>query len=67
MPAMPQLPVPCPAHLIPDATGTAAFHTAHRQAMAHNAVFVATGRAHARGVLAGQSSSSSEATEPFGM
>ncbi|WP_227026043.1 hypothetical protein [Streptomyces fodineus] len=35
------LPVPCPAHLIPDATGTDAFHDAYRNAMAHNAVFVA--------------------------
>lgn len=35
------LPVPCPAYLIPDATGTDAFHDAYRIAMAHNAVFVA--------------------------
>ena len=35
------LPVPCPAHLIPDATGTDAFHDAYRIAMAHSAVFVA--------------------------
>ncbi len=35
------LPVPCPAHLIPVATGTNAFHDAYRNAMAHNAVFVA--------------------------
>ncbi|MCQ4083928.1 hypothetical protein NGB36_25900 [Streptomyces sp. RB6PN25] len=38
---MQQLPLPCPAHLIPDATGTNAFHDAYRRAMAHNAVFVA--------------------------
>ncbi|MFB6962104.1 hypothetical protein ACFCYB_35245 [Streptomyces sp. NPDC056309] len=35
------LPVPCPAHLIPDASGTNAFHKAYRQAMANRAVFVA--------------------------
>lgn len=40
-PLMQPLPVPCPAHLIPDASGTKAFHTAYRQAMAHQAVFVA--------------------------
>jgi hypothetical protein len=33
--------VPCPAHLIPDAIGTDTFHDAYRNAMAHNAVFVA--------------------------
>ncbi|MFF8925849.1 hypothetical protein ACF1AO_01145 [Streptomyces longwoodensis] len=38
---MQPLPLPCPAHLIPDATGTDAFHTAYRQAMAQHAVFVA--------------------------
>ncbi|MFJ8098731.1 hypothetical protein [Streptomyces griseofuscus] len=38
---MQPLPVPCPAHLVPDATGTNAFHDAYRSAMAHNAVFVA--------------------------
>ncbi|MFD6036891.1 hypothetical protein ACFWHF_20530 [Streptomyces griseoincarnatus] len=38
---MQPLPVPCPAHLVPDATGTHAFHDAYRTAMAHNAVFVA--------------------------
>ncbi|MET8897978.1 hypothetical protein [Streptomyces albogriseolus] len=38
---MQPLMVPCPAHLIPDATGTNAFHDAYRNAMAHNAVFVA--------------------------
>ncbi|MFF9403323.1 hypothetical protein [Streptomyces sp. NPDC014744] len=38
---MQPLPVPCPAHLIPDASATSAFHTAYRQAMAHRAVFVA--------------------------
>ncbi|MFC4516426.1 hypothetical protein [Streptomyces ehimensis] len=39
---MQALPVPCPAHLIPDATGTDAFHDVYRNAMAHNAVFVAS-------------------------
>ncbi|MFI1169105.1 hypothetical protein ACH4UM_37480 [Streptomyces sp. NPDC020801] len=38
---MQPLPVPCPAHLIPVATGTNAFHDAYRNAMARNAVFVA--------------------------
>ncbi|MFF3363838.1 hypothetical protein [Streptomyces misionensis] len=38
---MQPLPVPCPAHLVPDATGTNAFHDAYRNAMAQNAVFVA--------------------------
>ncbi|MFJ9847600.1 hypothetical protein ACIRYZ_45730 [Kitasatospora sp. NPDC101155] len=40
---MQPLPVPCPAHLVPDATGTNtdAFHDAYRQAMVHRAVFVA--------------------------
>ncbi|MEU0247305.1 hypothetical protein ABZ192_23830 [Streptomyces sp. NPDC006235] len=38
---MEPLPVPCPAHLIPVASGTGAFHRAYRQAMAHGAVFVA--------------------------
>jgi hypothetical protein len=38
---MQPLPVPCPADLIPDATGTGSFHQAYRQAMAHRAVFVA--------------------------
>ncbi|MEU6090933.1 hypothetical protein ABZ865_29920 [Streptomyces sp. NPDC047085] len=28
---MQQLPIPCPAHLIPDATGTDAFHAAREQ------------------------------------
>ena len=41
MSVMQQLPTPCPAHLIPDATGTGAFHAAYRQAMAQQAVFVA--------------------------
>ncbi|MFD8376556.1 hypothetical protein ACFV2Z_38395 [Streptomyces sp. NPDC059688] len=41
MPAIRQLPIPWPAHLIPDATGTEAFHAAYRQAMAQHAVFVA--------------------------
>ncbi|MFF4625639.1 hypothetical protein [Nonomuraea jabiensis] len=34
-------PIPCPAHLIPDATGTDAFHDVYRRAMAQQAVFVA--------------------------
>ncbi|ALV31329.1 hypothetical protein [Streptomyces sp. CdTB01] len=38
---MQPLPVPCPAPLIPDATGAEAFRDAYREAMAHNAVFVA--------------------------
>ncbi|MFF9817812.1 hypothetical protein [Streptomyces sp. NPDC014006] len=38
---MEPLPIPCPAHLIPNASGTDAFHEAYRQAMAHRAVFVA--------------------------
>ncbi|MGW2690025.1 hypothetical protein ACWC6I_43615 [Streptomyces sp. NPDC001414] len=38
---MQPLPAPCPAHLIPDATGTDAFHAACRQAMAQHAVFIA--------------------------
>jgi len=38
---MQPLPVPCPAHLIPNASGTKAFHQAYRQAMAHGVVFVA--------------------------
>ncbi|MEU6776600.1 hypothetical protein [Streptomyces sp. NPDC046759] len=38
---MQPLPVPCPAHLVPDGTGTDAFHDVYRNAMAHNAVFVA--------------------------
>ncbi|TQJ92748.1 hypothetical protein FBY22_3663 [Streptomyces sp. SLBN-31] len=38
---MQPLPVPCPAPLIPDATGTDAFQTTYRKAMAEHAVFVA--------------------------
>ncbi|MFH8804499.1 hypothetical protein ACH4F6_33820 [Streptomyces sp. NPDC017936] len=38
---MQPLQVPCPAHLVPDATGTNAFHDAYRNAVTHNAVFVA--------------------------
>ncbi|MDR6975989.1 hypothetical protein J2X68_002677 [Streptomyces sp. 3330] len=38
---MQPLPVPCPASLVPDASGTEAFHRAYRQAMEHRAVFVA--------------------------
>ncbi|MGW5465444.1 hypothetical protein [Streptomyces sp. NPDC003996] len=41
MPLVQPLPVPCPAHLIPDATGPDAFDAAYRQAMAQHAVFVA--------------------------
>lgn len=41
MPVRQQLPVPCRAHLIPDATGTDAFHAAYRQAVAQHTVFVA--------------------------
>lgn len=35
------LPVPYPAHLIPDATGAGAFRSAYREAMAREVVFVA--------------------------
>jgi hypothetical protein len=35
------LPIPCPAHLIPDTTSTDAFHDVYRTAMAQQAVFVA--------------------------
>ncbi|MFE9312847.1 hypothetical protein ACIQCF_26210 [Streptomyces sp. NPDC088353] len=38
---MQPLPEPCPAHLIPNASGTGAFHHAYRQAVMHRAVFVA--------------------------
>ncbi|TWV34363.1 hypothetical protein FRZ03_28510 [Streptomyces misionensis] len=38
---MQPLPIPCPAHLVPDATGTDAFHDVYRAAMAQQAVFVA--------------------------
>ncbi|MDF3291929.1 hypothetical protein [Streptomyces silvisoli] len=38
---MQQLPVPCPAELVPNATGTKAFHAAYREAMARRVVFVA--------------------------
>ncbi|MFI9245745.1 hypothetical protein ACIGXF_24910 [Streptomyces sp. NPDC053086] len=38
---MQPLPVPCPAHLIPVASGTGAFHDAYRNAMAQHAVFIA--------------------------
>ena len=41
MPVMEQLPIPCPAHRSPDATGTDVLHAAYRQAMAQHAVFVA--------------------------
>jgi hypothetical protein len=38
---MQSLPVPCPAYLVPNASGTDAFHKAYRQAMAQHAVFIA--------------------------
>ncbi len=38
---MEPLPIPCPADLIPDATGTDAFNAAYRQAKHQRAVFVA--------------------------
>ncbi|MER6031888.1 hypothetical protein [Streptomyces sp. NPDC001851] len=38
---MQPLPAPCPADLIPDATGMAAFEAAYRQAKEQDAVFVA--------------------------
>ncbi|MFE3633590.1 hypothetical protein [Streptomyces sp. NPDC059168] len=38
---MQPLPVPCPADLIPDATGMVAFEAAYRQAKEQDAVFVA--------------------------
>ncbi|MGW3661413.1 hypothetical protein ACWD6R_39935 [Streptomyces sp. NPDC005151] len=38
---MQPLPVPCPAHLIPEVSGTDAFHNAYREAMAQQVVFVA--------------------------
>lgn len=41
MGVMQPLPVPCPARLIPDATGTEGFHKAYRQAMEQKCVFVA--------------------------
>ncbi|MFD8257717.1 hypothetical protein [Streptomyces griseoluteus] len=41
MPFVQPLPIPCPAHLIPVATGTDAFYDAYRNAMADSAVFIA--------------------------
>ncbi|WP_420082572.1 hypothetical protein ACN6AT_36625 (plasmid) [Streptomyces sp. JL4002] len=41
MPLMQPLPTPCPAGLIPDATGQDAFTAAYRQAKQQRAVFVA--------------------------
>ncbi|MEU6012390.1 hypothetical protein ABZ818_42405, partial [Streptomyces sp. NPDC047453] len=38
---MQPLPAPCPADLIPDATGMAVFKAAYRQAKEQDAVFVA--------------------------
>ncbi|MFE5548583.1 hypothetical protein ACFQ71_32825 [Streptomyces sp. NPDC056534] len=38
---MQPLPVPCPAHLIPDATGIEAFSTAYQAAQEQRAVFIA--------------------------
>ncbi|MCF3137426.1 hypothetical protein [Streptomyces olivochromogenes] len=46
---MQQLPIPCPAHLIPDTTGTDAFPAAYRQAMTQHAAFVAILVAKVRG------------------
>ncbi|MGA5040032.1 hypothetical protein ACPCA8_23710 [Streptomyces capoamus] len=37
---MQPLPVPCPAHLIPDATGVDAFNAAYRRAKQQRAVFI---------------------------
>lgn len=41
---MKPLPTPCPAHLIPDATGLEAFNAAYRAAKAADAVYVGTER-----------------------
>ncbi|MFJ8608040.1 hypothetical protein ACIRH0_12675 [Streptomyces sp. NPDC093675] len=40
MPLMQSAPLPCPAHLIPDATDADAFHAAYRAAKAQHVVFV---------------------------
>ncbi|MEV3993948.1 hypothetical protein AB0J57_34235 [Streptomyces sp. NPDC049837] len=41
---MQPLPVPCPADLVPDATGSEAFNAAYKQAKQQRAVFVAVER-----------------------
>lgn len=41
---MESLPIPCPADLVPDATGADAFNTAYRRAKQQRAVFVAVER-----------------------
>lgn len=41
---MEPLPTPCPAHLVPDATGTDAFNAAYRQAKQQHAGFIAIER-----------------------
>lgn len=41
---MEPLPIPCPADLVPDATGADAFNAAYRQAKQQRAVFVAVER-----------------------
>lgn len=38
---MEPLPTPCPAHLVPDATGVDGYGEAYRQAIARHAVFIA--------------------------
>ncbi|NEA59746.1 hypothetical protein G3I60_37700 [Streptomyces sp. SID13666] len=41
---MPSLPIPCPAHLIPDATGLDTFNTAYQAATMADAVYVGVER-----------------------
>ncbi|MFK0222898.1 hypothetical protein ACIQWN_32505 [Streptomyces vinaceus] len=41
---MQPLPVPCPAHLVPDVTGGDNFNVAYRLAIVHHVVFVALER-----------------------
>ncbi|AVI00236.1 hypothetical protein C5L38_34865 (plasmid) [Streptomyces sp. WAC00288] len=41
---MEPLPIPCPAELVPDATGADAFNAAYRQAKEQQVVFVAVER-----------------------
>ncbi|MFF9852971.1 hypothetical protein [Streptomyces litmocidini] len=38
---MEPLPTPCPAHLVPDATGVGSFNAAYQQAQSQQAVFIA--------------------------
>ncbi|WP_226652649.1 hypothetical protein, partial [Streptomyces hydrogenans] len=38
---MEPLPTPCPAHLVPDATGAGGFDAAYHQAKVQRAVFIA--------------------------